>query len=173
MAASIGLPRHTVALQPYDLGWTEAFSVEAKLIRGVLGEYAQHVEHVGSTAVPGLAAKPVIDMMLGMVNDRALVTITQGLVPLGYVSFGDRRNDGDWFFAKGPETSRTHYVHVVLFGDQRWRNYLRFRDRLRADARLCDEYSRLKTELAAQFADDRDAYTQAKESFITRVIHAD
>ncbi len=166
----LGLARGTVVVRAYEPAWAEAFVAEAARLRGALGGLAEHLEHVGSTAVPGLPAKPVIDLALGFADEAALAELTTRLPALGYAAFGDQRGDGDWFFALGPDEARTHYLHAERVDGERWANYLVFRDRLRADARRRDEYARLKTELAALYPNDRDAYTRGKEAFIRRVL---
>lgn len=170
MPAPLGLPRGTVAVGDYDPRWPALFAAEAARLRAALGELARHLEHVGSTAVPGLAAKPVIDLALGFDSEAELAELTPKLIALGYTTFGDRRGDGDWFFAHGPEAARTHYLHAERYGGARWTNYLRLRDRLRAEPSLRDAYAQLKRELAAKFPGDREAYTRGKEPFIQRVL---
>lgn len=166
----MGLARGTVVVRAYDPAWVEEFAAEARRLRAALGGLAEHIEHVGSTAVPGLPAKPVIDLALGFANEAALAELQAKLPALGYTARGDRRGDGDWLFSKGPEAARTHYLHVERYGGERWRNYLLFRERLRAEAKRRDEYARLKAELAARYPKDRDAYTRGKEPFIRRVL---
>ena len=167
--ATIGLRRGMVVVRPYDDAWITAYAEEAERLRAALGLYADHLEHVGSTAVPGLAAKPIIDLALGLADWSQLAELTTRLQMTGYSAFGERGRIGDHFFALGPEELRTHYLHVVAWGGDRWDNYLLFRDRLRSDTVLRDTYAKLKTELAAKHSSDRPAYLAAKEQFIARV----
>ena len=168
--ATIGLRRGVVVIRPYDDAWITAYAKEAERLRAALSSYADHLEHVGSTAVSGLAAKPVIDLVLGLADWSHLDKLTMRLQDMGYSSFGERGRIGDHFFALGSEELRTHYLHVVAWGGARWNSYLRFRDRLRADAALSDAYGQLKIGLATKYASDRSAYLTAKEQFIARVL---
>jgi GrpB-like predicted nucleotidyltransferase (UPF0157 family) len=170
---SLGLARGAVELRAYDPVWPEEFDAEAARLRAALGGLAAHLEHVGSTAVPGLPAKPIVDLALGFVDEAARAELAARLPALGYSAYGDRRGDGDWFFAKGSEAARTHYLHAERYDSERWRKYLRLRDRLRADRSLRDEYAQLKAGLATQFPRDREAYTRGKEAFIRRLLAAD
>jgi GrpB-like predicted nucleotidyltransferase (UPF0157 family) len=166
----IGLGRHEVAVRPYNPAWPDCFAIEARRLRKALGPAAAHLEHVGSTAVPGLAAKPVIDLALGLADPVQLDDLTGQLRLLGYAAFGERLLTGDHFFALGPPEARTHYLHVVALAGIRWKNYLHVRDRLRADPSLRDAYSRLKVDLAAHHPSDRSAYAAGKEALITSLL---
>jgi GrpB-like predicted nucleotidyltransferase (UPF0157 family) len=170
IAAVIGLRRGEVAVLSHDSAWAAAYAAEAERLRLALGTLTRDLEHVGSTAVPGLAAKPVIDLALGLASPAELAEVTRRLEQLGYTAFGERDHPGDHFFALGTEDHRTHYLHVVVFGGSRWKNYLHFRDRLRADAQLRDAYARLKIESAARHPSDRPAYQKRKERFIADVL---
>ena len=168
--ATIGLRRGVVVLQPYDDSWNAAYAKEAERLRAALSRDADHLEHVGSTAVTGLAAKPIIDIALGLADWTHVAEVTARLQIIGYSSFGERGRIGDHFFALGPDELRTHYLHVVDWGGARWNDYLRFRERLRADGALRDAYGELKRGLAVKYASDRPAYLVAKEQFISRVL---
>lgn len=166
----LGLRRGTVKLVPYTAAWARLFAAEQARIKSVLGATAFDVQHVGSTAVAGLAAKPIIDIAIAVKDSTVAPTCVAPLAQLGYEYLGDRQGTGEHFFAKGDDSQRTHYLHVVAHDSQQWADYLRFRDRLRADSALRDEYARLKHELAAAHAADRARYTQQKAAFIQRVL---
>jgi GrpB-like predicted nucleotidyltransferase (UPF0157 family) len=165
----LGLPRGEVRLVPHPEGWKRAFSRERRLLAAALGRRAAAIEHVGSTAVPGLAAKPILDIAVAVPSLRRIGAWPRLLEAEGYTFFGDREGWGEQFFAKGPEDRRTVYLHVVERGSRRWRDYLSFRDRLAGSPRLSARYAALKARAAARAA-DRKAYTAAKERFIRRVI---
>ncbi|MCX7016889.1 MAG: GrpB family protein [Candidatus Sumerlaeota bacterium] len=167
---TIGLRRGTVRLEPYDPAWARHFSREAARIRKALGDRIEDIQHVGSTSVPGLLAKPVIDIAIAIRDLADVDDCVEPLETLGYLYFGDQEKRGDHFFAKGPDRTRTHYVHVVESGSSNWNEYLLFRDRLRENPNLRNRYARLKQKLADLCADDRKTYTKRKKSFIERVV---
>jgi GrpB-like predicted nucleotidyltransferase (UPF0157 family) len=167
---SLGLKRGMVRLVRYDPGWAVAFARERTQLLQVLGPAAVAIEHVGSTAVEGLLAKPILDIAVAGRPPIHAAEWQPRLERLGYAAFGDRESRGDFFFAKGPDEGRTVYLHVVPGGSVWWLDYLAFRDRLRADAALRDAYTELKTGLAEQFSGDRRSYTEAKAAFIAKLI---
>jgi len=151
--------------------WQEAFEDERRLLAEHLGALAIDVQHVGSTAVPGLEAKPVIDIAVALDGPSDLDECRKRLCGLGYLDRGDSGADGGYLFVKEREPNvRTHHLHVVTIDDPQWGAYLRFRDTLRANANLRDRYAALKQTLAAQFPEDRVGYTNGKASFIRHVL---
>jgi len=166
----LGLRRGTVQLVDYQPGWSEAFAIEKAQLARVLGGSALAIEHVGSTSVPGLAAKPILDVAIAVHSVADSLPWTDLLRGLGYTSFGDREGWGEHFFAKGPDENRTVYLHVVPAGSARWSDYLAFRDTLRARPELREEYQALKRQLLARHGDNRTAYTEGKSALVRRVI---
>jgi GrpB-like predicted nucleotidyltransferase (UPF0157 family) len=166
----LGLKRGEVRLVPYQPAWRALFAAEKQRLVDLLGDAAIQIEHVGSTAVPGLLAKPVIDMAIAVHAIEDIARWPAVLAPEGYAYFGDREGRGDYFFAKGPDECRSFYLHVVLRQSQRWIDYLHFRDALRADASLREEYAGLKNRLCAAHAHDRAGYTSGKDALIRRVL---
>jgi GrpB-like predicted nucleotidyltransferase (UPF0157 family) len=169
----LGLKRGTVRVVPSDTGWREAFVGEKSSLQQRLGSLVLDIQHVGSTAVPGLAAKPILDLAIAIAPEQPIAPLRPPLVALGYLDRGDGGAHGGYLFVKEivPEV-RSHHVHIVAVTDPQWRWYLFFRDRLRSDQVLCSEYAALKQSLARRFAHDRDGYTQAKHDFIRRVLAA-
>ena len=163
-----------VALAASDPAWPERFAVEAIAIHAALGATVTGVtiEHVGSTAVPGLAAKPVIDLLLippeGTWPRDTLIAV---LPSLGYVFWAENPDPEHLFFVKGMPpygTGRTHHVHVR--SRARAAAVLTFRDYLRARPGVAREYETLKRELAASHPTDREAYTRGKGAFVARAL---
>jgi GrpB-like predicted nucleotidyltransferase (UPF0157 family) len=136
-----------------------------------IGHLVLDIQHVGSTAVPGLAAKPIIDIAVAVASLVDVQRCRPLLIALGYLDRGDAGREGGYVFVKErvPEV-RTHHLHMVTIDDPQWANYLSFRDRLRADAALRKEYAALKWKLQERFACDRQGYTAAKDAFIRRVL---
>jgi len=169
--------RDEIALTAYDPVWPERFEAEAAHLRACLpAGLITVIEHVGSTAVPGLVAKPVVDMLTGV---RSL-TETRELVPpileaQGYDYFWrpTSNDDGEpfyaWFIKRDGNGTRTHHLHLVEAGFPQW-DMLRFREHLRADAATASAYAGLKQRLASEHPQDRVAYTQGKSAFIQRAL---
>jgi len=162
----------TVEIRPADASWPAQFKAEAHAIRSALGgSLIYNVHHIGSTAVPGLAAKPIIDIILE-VPDRVLWPSLIGpLQRLGYVHWDENPDKTKMFFVKGMPpfgTGRTHHIHVHT--PDAVEPVLRFRDYLIAHPKEARRYEDLKRELAAGFAKDRDGYTRAKDGFVQEVL---
>jgi GrpB-like predicted nucleotidyltransferase (UPF0157 family) len=171
VAEPLGLESKTVRVVPYDARWPALFRAEATRLASaisVAGLPALRIEHVGSTAVPGLAAKPILDLAAGRQGQTSVGAYISVLEAAGYVYRGDGGLPGREFFRQGE--LRSHHLHLVEFGGWHWQRYLGFRDALRADATLRDAYAALKNELAAEYPHDREAYTEGKASFVEAVI---
>ncbi len=171
-----------IVIVDYDLRWPELFAAEAARVRAAVGDdLVIAVEHFGSTAIPGLSAKPVVDLLVFV---RSLPDARREAVPaleaLGYAYWADDPAPDRLFFVKGlpPNGPRTHHVHIVepsvsqdpRLGEFSFADRLLFRDRLRADPEEAQRYDRLKQQLAAEFPDDREAYTNGKTNYIYGVM---
>jgi len=168
----LGLRRGTVQVVAYTPAWAALFQSERARLQGALGADALDIQHIGSTAVPGLAAKPILDLGIAVAGEAAVAACVPRLAALGYTYHGYRGADQGHFFDKGPEQQLTHYQHMLPIGSPAWSNYLRFRDYLIAHPAARDVYMRLKQDLAAQYAEDRAAYTAAKASFVQQILAA-
>jgi GrpB-like predicted nucleotidyltransferase (UPF0157 family) len=162
-----------VNIVEYDPCWQTLFIEEAERIWQVLGnDLVVEIEHIGSTAVPGMAAKPVIDIMVGV---RSLVyakSAIPALEPLGYVYWREDPRPGRMFFVKGMPPygkQRTHHVHIVEIDSEFWERKL-FCDYLRKYSEEAKRYEVLKRDLAASFRSDREAYTNGKNDYICAVM---
>jgi GrpB-like predicted nucleotidyltransferase (UPF0157 family) len=160
-----------VVLTPYSPLWPAVFDVERALLARVLGD-AVAIEHVGSTAVPGLGAKPVIDMLAGTPDLAIVENRIAQLAAEGYryhpefeKGMPERR-----YFTKLDGAPGRFHLHAVVLGGAFWKRHIAFRDALRGDAQLAQQYWRLKQRLAARFPNDRAAYTDAKSEFIREVL---
>ena len=160
----LGLEAGVNRLVEYNPLWPRAFAKEAERIQA-LSDLVLDIEHIGSTSVPGLRAKPIIDLQLGVADiDHGLLFI-QPMARLGYDYAGSQGIADHHIFGRG--AARTHLVHVVVFESDQWRRTLRFRDRLRAEPQLRAEYQALKVALTDQ-SPDRAAYTAGKTAFVQR-----
>jgi GrpB-like predicted nucleotidyltransferase (UPF0157 family) len=163
-------PKVRVVIVDYDPEWPRLFEEERRRLRAALPR-AGSIEHMGSTSVPGLGAKPIIDIMVG-VRDRAEADMFQKrLEPAGYLDVTPEPGETEWFYCLGRGTRQLYYhVHLVIEGSRHWRRQLAFRDKLRADPGLAAEYDALKRRLADYHGEDREGYTEAKTEFITGVL---
>ena len=144
--------------------WPDEFERLRARVAGAVGDVAVAIEHVGSTAVPGLAAKPVIDMVV-VVEPHDLQTAVERLVAIGYVHRGNLGVEGREAFGV-PDGERRHHLYVSPTDSEELRAQLAFRDRLRTNPELAAEYEGLKRELVVRFRNDREGYTDAKTDFV-------
>jgi GrpB-like predicted nucleotidyltransferase (UPF0157 family) len=160
------LKNNPVIVTDYDPAWPDIFASLQRMLVCALGDTALAVEHVGSTAVPGLAAKPVIDVDV-VVRREDIATAIEKLTRAGYKHTGDQGvPDREAFRQKGDLPA--HHLYVCPADSAELARHLAFRDALRRDAELRDAYGRLKQRLALLYRDDRVAYTEAKSEFILR-----
>ena len=161
-----------INLVPYDPDWPRRFEAERAVLERVLAPWLHGgIHHIGSTAVPGIAAKPIIDMLAGVRDLEESRAAFEPLAELGY-EYAFHRPRTHWF-SKPPLRSaaeRTHGLHLTEPGSDLWQERLAFRDALRADAGLRAEYEALKLRLAAQHPGDIGAYTAGKREFVARVL---
>jgi GrpB-like predicted nucleotidyltransferase (UPF0157 family) len=159
-----------IEVVPYDPLWPSQFEAERARLQVVLAPWlAGPIEHVGSTAIPDMPAKPVIDIMAAVTDLETSRPAIEALVEAGYVHFHYRPDIMHWF-CKPSAAFRTHHLHLVPLGSQRWMECLAFRDAIRSEQTLAAEYAALKTKLAEEFKFDREAYTAGKTPFVTRVL---
>jgi GrpB-like predicted nucleotidyltransferase (UPF0157 family) len=159
-----------VVIAPYDPAWPGRFEAERAVLARVLEPWlVGPIEHVGSTAVPGLAAKPIVDIMAGGRDLPSSKPAIEALRPLRYCYF-DYKADVMHWLCKPSDVERTHHLHLVLFGSRLWRERLAFRDRLRSHVPTREAYLELKLRLAVEYREDREAYTEAKWPFVEAVL---
>lgn len=165
--AHLGLKKGTVELSEYNPAWPKAFEQEKDLLTKTLGIKNLQIEHIGSTSVPGLAAKPIIDMIIAVDSFDEVDAYIKPLKQIGYSYMPQRMLADRKFFPKGPEACRTHHLNFVLKDDpMQWRRPIAFRDYLRTHPEARNEYAQLKQTLAKMYATKREAYTKAKAHFI-------
>src|SRR5215471_4412966 len=163
----------TLEIAPYDPAWPAAFSKERDRLAALLGALAIRIDHHGSTAVPGLAAKPVIDIQISVADLGPLEEYAARLARLGYVHVPHPDDAFCPFFHRPAAWPHTHHVHVVQTGGAEERRTLAFRDYLREHPVAARRYEELKRELASQHCaaefSSRQAYADAKTSFVNSV----
>ncbi|MBI2514611.1 GrpB family protein [Candidatus Wolfebacteria bacterium] len=167
----IGLKRGIVKLLPHNKKWKLLFENEEKKIEKKLGDLVIDIQHIGSTSIPGIPAKPIIDISMGV---RVMKDAKKLIKPLEKLGYELRREFGrpniQTLFVKGPESKRTHYLHVMKYNGALWKNDLRFRDYLRKHPVRAKQYAELKNKLAGKHANDRGTYTKSKAKFILETI---
>jgi GrpB-like predicted nucleotidyltransferase (UPF0157 family) len=168
MTAPLGLESGLVRLVDYDPRWPELFAAEADRLRAVVTPLSVTLEHIGSTAISGLCAKPILDILAGYDDPARLQDCIAGLTAAGYTHRGERGIPGREFFRRG--IPRAYHIHLARRGGDFWLDHLRFRDALRADPALRDGYARVKRELAEQYPADREAYIEGKGPFVLGVL---
>jgi len=156
----------------YDPRWPRGFKEEKARILAAIGSWAERVEHVGSTAVPGLAAKPIIDVLVGLRDLEDAKECIPRLVSIGYeyVPEYETVRPERRYFRKGPAEARTHHLHMVETASAFFRNHILFRDYLRAHPAEAGRYEALKRALAEEHEFNRDAYTEGKTEFVESVL---
>lgn len=164
----LGLPSGQVLVVPYDPLWQTAFDIEKERILEAYSDFSVEVEHVGSTAVPGLCAKPILDIMIGIPSDKDGVRLAPFLEELGYFYKGENGISGRHYFTLG--SPRTHHIHMVEKEGEIWKKHLLFRDYLRNHQEDRDEYAALKQSLSETFPTDRLQYTESKNELIQSIL---
>jgi len=167
----LGLEKTEVRLSPHDPRWIAQGERECSRVQALLGDLTPEVVHVGSTAVPGMEAKPILDIAVA-VGDRVRIDdVVARLCAGGTYSYdGDRRDDGGLLFVRGEGTFRTVHVHVVGASSQAWDDYRRFHRLLVNDAAARDRYQSAKRELARRFPLERERYTEAKSAVVEELL---
>jgi GrpB-like predicted nucleotidyltransferase (UPF0157 family) len=161
-----------IAVIPYDSAWIPRFEEERALLAEALAPWLEGgVHHIGSTAIPGLSAKPIIDMMAGVRDLGEAREAYEPLRALSYVSTPHRPGIAHHFSKPSARMSEiTHALHLTEPGSDLWRERLAFRDALREDAALSSDYEKLKLRLAQEHPGDLGAYTAGKREFVGRVL---
>lgn len=159
-----------IRLVAYDARWPAKFERERILLGKAIGPWAVGgIHHVGSTAVPGLDAKPIVDILVGVEDLATSRACIEPLAKLEYLYAPYLPEEMHWFCKPDPRR-RTHHLHLVPCDLPRYREELAFRDYLRAKPEKAREYAVLKGQLAARFEYDREGYTKAKTDFIQRTL---
>ncbi len=164
------MSRLTVELKPHDPRWVVDYKRESAVVAEAMGDACAAIHHIGSTAISGICAKPVIDMLAVVRNVEALDARSPQMEALGYEVMGEFGIPGRRYFRKDDALgNRTHQIHAFAVGSLQIARHVAFRDFLRAHPEYAKEYDALKQRLAAQFPSDISAYTDGKDGFIARV----
>ncbi|MCY7348765.1 MAG: GrpB family protein [Pyrinomonadaceae bacterium] len=164
----LGLEKKTVTLHSHTEEWHELFAQEKVRLQKAVGEFVESIEHIGSTSVCGIAAKPILDIA-ATINDQANgEKCIAPLENLGYEYRGEYGIAGRFYFVKG--APRTHHLHILAANSKEWRNHLFLRDYLRQNSEAAAKYDKLKKDLAEKHRSDRDVYLAEKAEFIKEIL---
>ena len=159
-----------IELTEYDSSWSAKFKSEKELILSAIGDFVHGgIEHVGSTSVTGLMAKPVIDIMVGVDSLESTKSCIEAIEQLNYKYFPYKPDLMHWF-CKPSNEFRTHHLHLIPYQSELWKERIKFRDLLRNNKKIANDYQSLKLELAKKYKFDREKYTQEKWPFIKEVL---
>jgi GrpB-like predicted nucleotidyltransferase (UPF0157 family) len=159
-----------IIVVPYNPDWPVQFRAEAAKIAAIFGPDLVSIHHIGSTSVPGLSAKPIIDMMPVVRDIEGVDLFNPAMIRLGYQPRGEYGIPGRRYFVKGSDANRTHHIHIFALGNPEVNRHLDFRDYLIAHPAEAQQYAALKAELARQFPHDIEGYMAGKDDFIKETI---
>jgi len=162
---TIGLDASTVELVSWSSSLTECFNEEAARVSDACGDRMLTIEHIGSTSVPGLDSRPIIDLLIGVEHIRDASECIEPLKAIGYKCHGENGVPGRRHFTRSIDRRCVVQMHMVQLDGEFWTNAIRFRDQLRADSQLAEEYGEAKKELQARFATEPSAYEEARTAF--------
>jgi GrpB-like predicted nucleotidyltransferase (UPF0157 family) len=160
----------TVIVEPHNPRWAQMFDDESKLLAQALGPNAVAIHHIGSTAIPGIYAKPTIDIMIEVKDLGELDAHNPGMVALGYQAMGEYGIPKRRFYRKNDQAgARTHHIHAFLTGSPHLKRHVAFRDYLLAHPDTARKYSDLKKKMADKHPDSIEMYITGKDAFITDI----
>jgi GrpB-like predicted nucleotidyltransferase (UPF0157 family)/RimJ/RimL family protein N-acetyltransferase len=162
-------PMRKVELTSHDPEWAAAYQTEVEQLTAVFQSELVAIHHIGSTAVPGIKAKPIIDIMIEVRDIERVDSYNEAMQQLGYIAKGEHGIDGRRYFRKGSDFHHTHHIHTYQTGHPEVARHLNFRDYLIAHPQVAQAYSRLKEELARKYVTEPPRYTNSKTKFIRAV----
>ncbi len=166
----IGLKRGIVELKPYNPQWEELYNQESELISTTISDFLVDIQHIGSTAIPDIVSKPIIDIAVALDSLENIERIIAPLEKIGFIYRGEQGIPDRHLFVKGGEDFRTHHLHVMNNTHYEWKKHIAFRDYLRTHPKEAKQYSDLKKSLEQQFKEDRESYTESKSEFIAGIL---
>lgn len=168
---SIGMKRGTVYLEPHQEVWERTAEKTICTLKRILRSTATDIQHIGSTSIKAISAKPIIDIAVA-VNDYELILSKRDVLEIADIVFRFDERPEQLLFVMGDfeKDTRSHHIHAVLYGSDEWNNYINFRDYLNSNIKAAREYEAIKLRLAEQYPDDRIAYTDGKQEVINRLL---
>ena len=169
--SNLGIDKNIVSLQSFSEIWNVEFEKEKKILQKLLKGFDIQIVHVGSTAIKGLSAKPIIDIALGVDSIETIKAVAEVLAQNGYYIKDHIEDRGFIFVAKeNAPNSRTHHIHLSVVGDNTWNEQVYFKKYLLEHPKITIEYEKLKKDLAFKYAHDRTKYTAGKDAFIKSIL---
>lgn len=169
---SLGLKRGTVQLQPHDKQWENMATQTIEKLKSVLGKDAIDIQHIGSTAITTIKAKPIIDIVVGVDDFKRVMLHNEQLQQEGIFYRGsDVEHQLLYVMGNMENDTRTHHIHIVKWNGSEWKNYIYFRDYLNANENVALQYQQLKEKLQSKYAADRVAYTNGKQEMINIILN--
>lgn len=167
----LGLDNTLVNIVPHDSEWNLEYAKEAERLKQLLGDYALDIQHVGSTSIPEIEAKPIIDIAVAVKDIETLYTLIPILEKAGYNVKNSIVESQRLLAIKGDPKNRTHYIHLEVKDGEYWKNHILFRDYLIKHLELAKEYEKIKINAYKLFKDNRIKYSDFKNSFIRKVVN--
>jgi len=164
----LGLKRGELRVSPYREEWKNLFEIEKRDIKKIIGDYIKDIQHVGSTSIPGMPAKPILDIAIAVKDFEEARICIKPLCDMGYTFKGENGIPRRHYFLKGEPC--THHIHLLEKISEEWERLILFRDYLRANQKTAEEYKELKRNLSEKLQGDRKAYQAAKSDFVASVI---
>jgi len=171
MLCFMGLSYDRVEIEPYNPEWAREFENEKNVIDAAINNSSAEVCHIGSTSIPGMPSKPIIDIMVGVDSYDDYPQIIEALEMIGYHCLGECGRPGRIFFVKGELENNTNHLHLVLKGGRYWKEFILFRDYLKANSDLAAAYARIKKQLAERYKNDRTSYRICKSLFVDEILN--
>jgi GrpB-like predicted nucleotidyltransferase (UPF0157 family) len=165
----LGLADNEVKLLNYTSAWKVAYQREREKISNAIRPYICAIEHIGSTAIENIYAKPIIDIAVALRNANDIEKTIEPMKKIGYIYKGEQENSGRFFFKPDTEIVKFH-VHMMAIDNPIWISHIKFRDFLRKDMETAKEYENLKLNLQKRFPDNREEYTNGKDEFIKKIL---
>ena len=166
----IGLKRGTVAICAHDPEWEKIANDAIVGLGEIFGERAVDVQHIGSTAIPHIKAKPIIDIAVGVQSFDGLEAVKARLIEAGYSEANNRFSSDLLYIINDGENRRTHQVHVLIYGCEQWRNYVDFRDYMNLFPEKAKEYEALKEQLVEECENIQTRYTDGKREYMKKML---
>lgn len=169
----IGLKRNIVKLYPHSDEWRRVAEATIKDLKDIFSDKAIDIQHIGSTSIKEIKAKPIIDIAVGVKSFEDVDKIIETLEDRGFIHMVKNDDESQRFFSSGDfgADTRTHHIHVVIFGDKEWCDYIKFRDTLNNDVSKRRSYEELKINLEKKYPNDRYRYTESKADFIGGILN--
>ena len=158
-----------IQVVPHDPNWSNLFEAEADELTAIFGQQVAAIHHIGSTAIAGISAKPIIDTLVEVHDIEKIDDFNEEMIKRGYQPKGELGIPKRRFFIKGDDANRTHHIHVFQTGNPEIERHLDFRDYMIAHPKEAQAYSRLKGELARRFPEDIEGYMAGKDGFIKEI----